>query len=103
VVRTSDGGTQLASCSNADSSGEDATEYNDNSDHAVDLRIDAPGIMYETCKGFKVHMWQQPNGHDTWKVAPTVILYFMDGTNLIASTSEVSLVNGGASVDFANK
>jgi len=69
----------------------------------VTLQVDAPGVYRDGCQGFRVHMWQQTNGHDTWKVTPTVILHFMDGTNLLATTSEVSLVNNGASVDFANQ
>jgi hypothetical protein len=90
-VMTADGATQLASCNNADSSNDDATEYNDGSDHTVVLDVNAPGATFEQGKKFTVHMSQQTHGNDTWKFNARVTLFFTDGTNLVASQDGVVL------------
>jgi hypothetical protein len=61
VERSADGSTQLGSCSNADNSGSDSTEYNDQSDHVVTLQIDVLGIFHGACRGFSVHLWRRTN------------------------------------------
>jgi hypothetical protein len=100
-VKTADGKMQLASISNADSSGKDMTEYNDDSYHIVPLGIDAPGASKANCDQFTVHMWIKTNGDDTWDIdLARVTLYFSDSTNLIAEKPNFQLVNDGASTDF---
>jgi len=101
-VKTADGKMELASCNNADSSNDDATEYNNGSDHTVALTIKAPGATKTQCSGFQVHMWQQTHGHDTWKFNAKVTLFFSDGQNLVASKDNVTLKNNGASVDYTS-
>lgn len=102
TVKTTDNRTLLASVNNADSSGKDMTEYNDDSHHIVPLVIEAPGITKGDCGGFKVHMFIKTNGDDTWSIDDArVTLYFGDGTTLVAEQFGFSLVNDGASTDFA--
>lgn len=109
AVTTADGSSQLAHISNGDCGGDDATEYNDNSDHSIAFQIDASGASKDTCKGFKVHLWQKTHGgrgHDTWKFDARAILYFSDGLNLVANAGGVTLNSDSTSaapaVDFAN-
>jgi hypothetical protein len=102
IVKTSDDRTLLASVNNADSSGKDMTEYNDDSHHIVPLVVEAPGVTKGDCGGFKVHMSIKTNGDDTWTIDDArVTLYFSDGTTLVAEQFDFSLVNDGASTDFA--
>ncbi len=102
IVKTADDRTLLASVNNADSSGKDMTEYNDDSHHIVPLVVEAPGITKEDCGGFKVHMFIKTNGNDTWTIDDArVTLYFSDGTTLVAEQFGFSLVNDGARTDFA--
>ena len=100
-VKTSDATMELAGISNADSSGKDATEYNDDSYHIVPLMVSAPGATRSQCTGFRVRMWQKTNGNDTWSVdLARVTLYFNDGTNIVAERNNFSLVDDGDSVSF---
>jgi hypothetical protein len=102
-VKTADDSMLLASISNADSSGKDMTEYNDDSYHIVPLVVESPGATDLQCTGFKVHMWIKTNGDDTWDIdLARVTLYFSDGTNLVAEQQGFQLVNDGASTDFSN-
>jgi hypothetical protein len=102
-VKSADGKMQLASISNADSSGKDMTEYNDDSYHIVPLGVDAPGATKADCNQFKVHMSIKTNGDDTWSIdLARVTLYFSDGTNLVAERANFRLVNDGASTDFSS-
>jgi hypothetical protein len=110
TVTTADGSSQLAHISNGDCGGDDATEYNDNSDHSIAFQIDSAGATKDACKGFKVHMWQKTHGgrgHDTWKFDVRAILYFSDGLNLVAHTEGVTLssdsTSAAPSVDFVNQ
>jgi hypothetical protein len=110
TVTTADGSSQLAHINNGDCGGDDATEYNDNSDHSIAFQIDSAGATKDACKGFKVHMWQKTHGgrgHDTWKFDVRAILYFSDGLNLVASAGGVTLSSNSTSdapaVDFANQ
>jgi hypothetical protein len=102
-AKNSDNTTLLSSISNADSSGTDATEYNDDSYHIVPLVVDAPGMTRAQSFGFNVHMSIKTNGSDTWILnLARVTLFFNDGTNLVADNTNFSLVNNNASVDFSN-
>ena len=77
VARSADGSTQLASCSNADNSGSDSTEYNDQSDHVVKLQTDSPGVFHDACSKFTLQLWYpgwhllqaEPRPGDMLKVA----------------------------------
>ncbi len=100
-VKTSDGSGKIAQCKNADNSGDDGTQYKNNSDHDVSLEIVSIGIKKSACKGFKVHMWQHTKGNDTWRFKPSVILSFSDGTTLLAEGGNTELKNDGASTDFS--
>lgn len=101
-VKTSDGTMQLASISNADSSGKDMTEYNDDSYHIVPLVVEASGATRAQCSRFKVRVSIKTNGNDTWAIdLARVTLYFNDGTNLVADKADFQLVNDAASVDFS--
>src|SRR2546430_14657129 len=75
-VRTADGRMILAFCHNADSSNDDATEYNDGSDHNVLLTPVAWGATKQACRNFHVRIWQQTHGNDTWKFNARATLYF---------------------------
>jgi hypothetical protein len=102
TVKTADDRALLASINNADSSGKDMTTYNDDSHHIVPLVVEAPGISKEDCRGFNVRMWIKTKGNDTWTIDDArVTLYFGDGTTLVAEQLAFSLVNDGASTDFA--
>jgi|GEM_PF-3162518 len=110
TVTTADGSSQLAHISNGDCGGDDATEYNNNSDHSISFQIDSSGATKDACRGFKVHMWQKTHGgrgHDTWKFDVRAILYFSDGLNLVAHAEGVTLSSNSTSdapsVDFANQ
>ena len=101
TVKTSDDRTLLASINNADSSGKDMTEYNDDSHHIVPLVVEAPGVTKAACGQFKVRMSIKTNGNDTWTIDEArVTLYFTDATTLVASQLAFSLVNDGASTEF---
>lgn len=102
TVKTADDRSLLASINNADSSGKDMTTYNDDSHHIVPLVVEAHGATLDDCGGFKVHMWIKTNGNDTWTIDDArVTLYFSDGTTLVAEQLGFSLVDDGASTDFA--
>jgi hypothetical protein len=102
TVKTSDDKALLASINNADSSGKDMTEYNDDSHHIVPLVIEAPGATKDTCGQFKVRMWIKTNGNDEWDIDDArVTLYFSDGTTLVAEQLGFNLINDGASTNFA--
>jgi len=110
TVMTADGSAQLAHITNGDCGGDDATEYNDRSYHFIEMTLDAAGASKETCRAFKVHMWQKTHGgrgHDTWKFDATVILFFSDGLNFVAKRNGVVLTskstNDSPSVDFAHQ
>jgi hypothetical protein len=101
-VKTADGSAQLASISNADSSGKDMTEYNDDSWHIVPLVVEAPGAAKSQCANFRVHLSQKTNGNDTWDIdVARVTLYFSDGSNLVAEQLNFQLVDDGAATDFS--
>lgn len=102
-VKSGDGKTQLASVSNADSSGKDMTGYTDDSYHIVPLVVDAAGATKADCVQFRAHMWIKTNGSDTWSIdIARVTLYFSDGTNLVAEQDHFQLVDDGASADFSS-
>jgi len=100
-VKTSDGQTTIVHANNRDNSGDDGTEYKDNSDHQFDLDIDAAGLEKSACGGYKVRVWQHTHGHDTWKFNGKVVLYFSNHTNLTASRDGIELKNEGASTEFS--
>jgi len=101
TVTSQDGRRLLAQILNADSSGTDATEYNDDSVQIVRLVVEDDQVTKSDSDGFKVRLAIQTNGHDTWKFDAQVILYFSDGTNLFAERRNISLVNNRAQVAFA--
>src|SRR5438552_3908705 len=75
-VKTADGTGEIASCSNADDSSTDATQYKDGSDHSVNLAVQFTGAKKTACKGFKVHMSISTHGgagHDTWRFNAKVL------------------------------
>lgn len=101
TVKTSDDRTLLASINNADSSGKDMTEYNDDSHHIVPLVVEAPSVTRTACGQFKVRMSIKTNGSDTWTIDEArVTLYFTDGSTLVADQLDFSLVDDGASTEF---
>jgi hypothetical protein len=82
-VLTSDGNTVLAEIKNADTSGQDQTEYNDYSDHTIALVIKSNGSSKADCAKFKYKVGSQANGKDKWEIERTsVTLFFDDGTSL---------------------
>ena len=99
-VRSSDNSMIIAHANNADNSGDDGTQYKDNSDHSFDLSLDAPGVAKSACTKFRVRVWQHTNGNDTWKFNSRVVLFFTDGSNLSASKDGTVLVNDGASDSY---
>lgn len=102
-VKTASGKMQLASISNADSSGKDMTTYNDDSYHIVPLEVNAPGATKADCDKFQVRMWIKTNGDDTWDIdLARVTLYFSDSTNLVAEQIKFQLINDGASTNFSS-
>lgn len=101
TVTTKDGASLLAQISNADSSGTDATEYNDNSSHIVRLVVENDEAKKSDCNGFGVRIAIQTNGNDTWLFDAQVILYFSDGTDLFAEQRNIALVNNHAEVIFS--
>lgn len=100
TVTTSDTKSLLARIISADSSGTDATEYNDNSDHFVELVIQNPAATPSDCSRFQVTIEIRTNGNDTWLFDAQVVLYFSDGSTLFAEQKGISLVNNGAQVVF---
>jgi len=99
-VKSSDESTVIATCANADNSGDDATLYSEGSDHTVRLVIVATSINKSACQGFKVHMWQHTSSTDTWLFKPQVVLTFSDGSTLRAEGGSTELKNDQASADF---
>lgn len=102
-VKTGDGQTLIAHADNRDNSGDDGTQYKDNSDHEFGLDTDAVGVKKSACGGFKVHVRIHTHGHDTWRFNGQVILTFSDGTNMIASRDGIELKNDGAATDFSQQ
>jgi hypothetical protein len=97
TVTTRNEASLLAQIVSADSSADDATEYNDGSDHDVALVVENVGAKKSDCKGFEVSIAIRTTGglgHDTWKFDALVILTFSDGTNLIAQKKGINLTNG---------
>jgi hypothetical protein len=101
-VKTSNNKVQLASVSNADASGKDMTEYNDDSYHIVPLVVDSPGSTKDECARFNVRLMIKTHGADTWTIdIARVTLFFTDGTNLVAERTSFDLVDDAALVDFS--
>jgi hypothetical protein len=101
-VKSADNRIQLASASNADASGKDMTEYNDDSYHIVPLVVDSPGSTKDECTSFNVRLMIKTNGNDTWTIdIARVTLFFTDGTNLVAEKTSFELVNDAAFTDFS--
>jgi hypothetical protein len=101
TVTTGDQSSLLARSVDADSSGRDATEYNDGSDHYLKLVVENLAAKKSECRGFIARVKIQTNGNDTWVFDATVTLYFSDGSNLFAEKDGIRLVNDGATVYFA--
>jgi hypothetical protein len=101
-VSSSDGSGIIAHADNRDNSGDDGTQYKDNSDHEFGLDIDARAIRKSACRGFLVHLWIHTHGNDTWRMSGWVRLDFSDGSNLVANLGNSELKNDGASVDFSS-
>lgn len=101
LVKARDNSTLLASVANADSSGKDATEYNDDSEHIVPLVVEAPGVTDADCVKFKVRMWIKTKGNDTWTIDEArVTLHFSDSTTLVADRYSFTLKNDRAVAEF---
>jgi hypothetical protein len=101
-VKTSKNDILLADISNADTSDSDSTEYNDHSEHIIEMRVDSPGIPQSQCRAFNVHLWITTHGKDKWEIETArVLLLFSDGTAWVAEKHNFSLVNNGASTDFS--
>ncbi len=101
TVKSGDEKILIASVNNADSSGKDMTEYNDDSHHIVPLVVEAPGATRSICEGFKVRMWIKTNGSDKWTIDDArITLYFSDGTTLVADKYNFALEDDGDSTDF---
>ena|SRR5665213_2269452 len=91
-VKTANGQTLLAQIANADNSDDDATEYNDGSEHTIKLAGLSTGSTKDDCNGFKVSLKSKANGGDKWKIETArVILYFTDGTNLAKEIHGIEL------------
>ena len=101
-VSSSDGSGIIAHADNRDNSGDDGTQYKDNSDHEFGLDIDARAIRKSACRGFLVHLWINTPGNDTWRLNGWVRLDFSDGSNFVANLGNTELKNDGASVDFSS-
>jgi hypothetical protein len=101
-VKTHDGSSLIAHADNRDNSGDDGTQYKDNSDHQFDLDIDAAGMEKKDAQHFNVHVCQHTHGNDTWKMHSRVVLYFSNKTNLVASSGDVTLKNDGACTDYSS-
>ena len=94
-------GTVIAHADNRDNSGDDGTQYKDNSDHQFDLEIDAVGIEKKDVGKFTVEVCIHTNGNDTWKMRSRVQLMFSDKKPLTASGGDVKLVNEGACTSYS--
>jgi len=97
TVTTRDGASLQAQIVSADSSADDATEYNEGSDHDVALVVENVGAKKSDCKGFAVQIAIRTTGglgHDTWLFNAIVVLTFSDNTNLIAERKGIDLTNG---------
>ena len=90
-VFTKDGNTLLAQIADADNSSDDATEYNDGSEHVIGLTVKSSGSTKEDCAGFKVKVRSKANGDDKWKFNARVTLFFTDGTNLVKPKDGIEL------------
>jgi hypothetical protein len=64
-VRTKNGKTLIAHVDNRDNSGDDGTQYKDQSDHSFNLDIDADGLTYSRAEGAKVEVCIHTKGTDT--------------------------------------
>jgi hypothetical protein len=95
-VKTRDGNTLLAEIIDADNSDDDATEYNDGSDHAIPLVVKSTGSTKEECAGFKVRVRSKAKGNDKWKFNARVTLGFSDGTNLVKPKDDIELNSRGS-------
>jgi hypothetical protein len=94
TVTTKDTTSLLARIINADSSNSDATAYNDGSDHFVELVVQNSAATPSVCRGFQVTIAIRPTGglcHDTWHFDAQVVLYFSDGSTLLAEKGDLSL------------
>jgi hypothetical protein len=97
TVVTNDGKTVLAEIKNADNSGDDKTEYNDNSDHTIDLVVKSPGSTKADCQKFKFRVGSQAKGNDKWKITKaTVTLTFDDNTALTQEAGAFELNSRGS-------
>lgn len=96
-VFTKDERTRLAQIENADNSNKDATEYNDGSEHMLDLALISPGSTKADCNGFHYKVGIKANGNDKWKVATSrVQLVFSDNTELDANSGYFELESKGS-------
>jgi len=101
-VKTSDGRMELASVTNADASGKDMTTYNDDSYHIIPLVLEAPGAVKSQCGQFRVKLFIKTHGNNEWPLdLIRVILYFGDGTNLVAQGIPGVLNGDGAHTEFS--
>ena len=97
TVTTNDGNTLLAEIKNADSSGDDKTEYNDNSDHTIELVIKSSGSTKTDCQKFKFRVGSQAKGNDKWKITKaTLTLTFDDNTTLSHEVGAFELNSRGS-------
>lgn len=101
TVKSYDGKSMLASVNGADSSGKDATTYNDDSHHIVPLTVEGAGTSKYDARGFKVRLSIKTNGNDEWDIDEArVTLYFRDGTTLVADKYDFTLDGDEAAADF---
>jgi hypothetical protein len=105
-VTTKDTASLLARIVRADCSANDSTEYNDGSDHFIELvvqnvaaTIDASrgfqvtiGVV-TTCPFFDIPLIGNPfcQGNDRWLFDAQVVLYFSDGSTLFAQMRGLNL------------
>jgi hypothetical protein len=104
TVTSRDGANLLAQILNAySSSDQNATVYHDHSDHIVKLTIESFARKSD-CNGFTVGIAISTGGglgQDEWLFDAQVVLYFSDGTNLIAEQKGLTLHN--TSVGLGNE
>lgn len=97
TVITSDEKTLLAEIKNADNSNDDKTEYNDLSEHTIELVVKSPGSTKAECQKFKFRVGSQAKGNDKWKIDKTrVTLTFSDNTTLFQESGAFELNSRGS-------
>ena len=95
-VVKSDLNVKIAKVSNADSSPNEFTHYNNSSDHTIRLRLESPDITFDSCKSFKFKVGCRATGSGKWIFTGRVTLRFDDGRSLVANMGEKTLISSGS-------